>query len=94
MDECCHDQDDPPQDVEVSSTSVEHSHAVTSSIEESHASKPQDQSMLMNYPSKDFIHVDSTEGSGTIFLPAIMSKSISCLENLEKIDSPRTTSRC
>ena len=42
----------------VSSTSVEQSHAVTSSIEETHASKPQEQSSLMKYPSDEFIQID------------------------------------
>ena len=56
MDESWQDQEDPPQDVEmVSSTSVAQSHAIiTSSIEETHASKQTEQSIPMNYPSKEF----------------------------------------
>ena len=42
VDESWHDQDDPPRGVGmVSSTSAERSNAVKSSIEETHASKPQ-----------------------------------------------------
>ena len=55
MDESWHDQDDSPENGDmVSSASVERSHAVTSSIEETHASKPQAQSSLMDYPSREF----------------------------------------
>ena len=55
MDESWQDQEDPPQDVEmVSSTSIAQSHAITSSIEETHASKQKEPSIPMNYPSKEF----------------------------------------
>ena len=61
---CCvveswQDHDDFLHNIEmVSSTSVEQSHAVTSSTEETHASKPQALSSLMNYPSKEFIQIE------------------------------------
>ena len=59
VDESWHDQDDSPENGEtVSSTSVERPHATTSSIEETHASKPQAQSSLMNYPCEEFIQID------------------------------------
>ena len=59
VDESSHDQDDPPQGIEmVSSTSVEQSHAVTLSITETHAPKPQEQPSLVNYPSAEFIQLD------------------------------------
>ena len=59
MDESWQDQDDPSQNVEmVSTTSIEQSHAVTLSIEETHASKRQAQSCLINYLSKEFIQID------------------------------------
>ena len=60
MDESWHDQDDSLQtDEMVSSTSVQRSHAVTSSVEETHASKPQAQSSIpMNYLSTEFIQID------------------------------------
>ena len=45
--ESWHDQDDSPENGEmVSSTSVERSHAIKSSIEETHASKPQAQLLV------------------------------------------------
>ena len=73
MDESWHDQEDPPQDVErVSSTSVEQPHAVTSSIEETHASKPHAQSILMNYFSER-VHPERQKEVEWFFLPAIMS---------------------
>ena len=60
VDESGHDQEDPPQDVEmVCSASVEKSHAVKSSIEKTHAPKQQALSSIpMNYPSKQFIQID------------------------------------
>ena len=45
----------------VSSTSVERSHAATSSIEGIHVSKPQAQSSLMNHFSKELIWINSLE---------------------------------
>ena len=54
MDESWQDQEDPLQDVGmVSSTSVQQSHAMTS-----HASKQQEQSIPMNYHSKEFIQIN------------------------------------
>ena len=59
VDESWHDQDNSPENVEiVSSTSVGRPHAMTSSIEETHASKPQAQSSLMNYFCKEFSQID------------------------------------
>ena len=61
----------------VSSTSVEQSHAVTSSIEETQASKPQEQ--LRNWVWRITLLKSSsisTIGSAMIFLPAMMSTSI------------------
>ena len=59
VDDSWHDQDDSPDNGGmVSSTSVERSHAMTSSIEETRASKPQAQSSLMNYFSKELIEID------------------------------------
>ena len=56
VDESWHDQEEPPQDVEmVSPTRAEQSYARTSSIEETHASKQQEQSIPMNYPSGEFL---------------------------------------
>ena len=67
VDESWHDQEDPPQDIEmVSSTSGEQSHAVTSSIEETHASKPQEQSIPMNYFSTEVIPIDRTKWNGLL----------------------------
>ena len=49
----------------VSSTSVERSHAVESSIEETQSSKPQAQSSIpMIYPSKEFIRIDERKRNG------------------------------
>ena len=57
VNESWHDRDDSAENGEVvSSTSVERSHAITSGIKESHASKPQAQSCLMNH-SKEFIQI-------------------------------------
>ena len=54
VDESWNDQEDPPKVVEmVSSTSVEQSHARTSSTEETPASKQQEQPILMNYHSEE-----------------------------------------
>ena len=62
VDESWHDQDDSPGNGEmVSSLSGERSHAITSSIEETHASKPHARSSLMKYPSKEFIQIDKKE---------------------------------
>ena len=48
----------------VSSTSVQRSHAETSSVEETHASKPQAQSSIpMNHLSTDFIQIDRRKWS-------------------------------
>ena len=59
VDESWRDQEDPPKVVEmVSSTSVEQSHARTSSTEETPASKQQEQPILMNYLSEEFIQID------------------------------------
>ena len=67
MDKSWHDQDDSPQNVEVlSSTSVEQSHAVTSSFEETHPSKPQAQSSLMSYCSEKLIQIDKGKCNDTL----------------------------
>ena len=64
------------QNVEMmSSTSGEQSHAVRSSIEETHASKPQAKSSLVSYPSKEFIQVDERKWNDILLL-AMMSTSI------------------
>ena len=60
VDESWHDQGNPPRNVEmVSSTSIEQSHAITTSIEETHATKQQETSSIpMNYSSEEFIPID------------------------------------
>ena len=83
------DQDDSPENGEmVSSTSVERSHAITSRVEETHASMPQAQSCLMHYPSKGFIQIDRRKWND---LPAygIVEK----VDNLDKRNKSGTTSR-
>ena len=58
VDESWQDQEDSPQDVEMaSSTNVDQSHVITSSMEETHASKQQEQPSLMNCFSKK-VHSD------------------------------------
>ena len=72
VDESWHDQDDSPQNVEiVSSTSVEQSHAVAS-----HAPKPQAQSSLMNYPSKEFIQIDKRKWNDISACDAVERNSL------------------
>ena len=58
----------------VRSASNEQSHAMTSNIEETHASQQQEQSMLWKTPPKS--SSISTKGSGMMFLPVLLSKSI------------------
>ena len=65
-------------------------HAMTSSIEETHASKPQAQSSLMNYFCKEFIKIDKRKWTDH---PAHgIVERISLVENLEKNNKSCTTS--
>ena len=94
VDESWHDQDDPPEDGEmVSSTSVERSHAVTSSIEETHASKQQTQSRIpMKYPSKEIIQIDKREWDDILAFRSVERNSLVCKIS-KKDHKPCTTSR-
>ena len=59
VDKSWQDQEDTSQDVEISSsTTVGQSHAITSSIEQTDASKQQEQSIPMKCPSEEFIQID------------------------------------
>ena len=71
----------------VSCTSAEQSHAVTSGMEETHASKQQEQSSIpMNYPSKEFIPVDKRNWDDIRAVDNVERES-SFSENLEEVDS-------
>ena len=67
----------------VSSTSVEQSQAITTSIEETHASKQQGQSSTqMNYPSEEFIPIDKRKWND---IPAVDNvKRESLARNISK----------
>ena len=79
----------------VSSTSVEQSHAVTSSIKETHASKPQGQSSLMNYSAEEFIQADKRKWNDILACDNVhwyslawkISKRLTALERHRDVDN-------
>ena len=92
VDKSWHDQDDSPENGEmVNSTSVERPHAITSNIEETHASKPQAHSSLMNYPSEEFIHIDKKKWNDILAYGIVERNSLEW-EDLENDDKFGTTS--
>ena len=92
VDKSWQDQEDPSQDVEmVRSTRVGQSHAITSSSEETDASKQQEQSIPMKYPSEEFIQIDRRKWNG---IPACDGvERFLLLKKIEKVDSTRSASR-
>ena len=68
----------------VSCTSVEQSHAKTSRIEETHASKQQEQSIPMNSLSEEFIQIDGVKWNE--FLAWNIPKRKKVLERHRELD--------
>ena len=79
VDEAWQEQEEHPQDVETESfLSVEESCAMSTSIEESHASKQQESNIPMNLPSKRFIPTDQRKWNDIPAADNVKTDSLAC----------------